>query len=402
MAEFLKDNLRPASFRGVPFQLEGTDMEAGRRIQVNEYPQRDKPYCVDMGRATRSLKFEAFVVGADYVDQANNLLAALEKPGSGTLVHPWFGSLKVNATSCTVAFNKGLGLAKFSLNFVESGDLTFPSAVQATQAVGRAAASALEAQSVFSFANVFKVAGFVNNVTDQALRVYGTVLNVLSNPAFALASLTGYGSLLGNISSLSAFFGNPLDLGWRFAGMLNLSGKATANGITGSNAVALPIVRGITRMVTDPRLAAPVKPVFTTNTSNQIHLNDDAIKASARQLLLVQAVGLSSYLTADIYDDTLGLKNELASAIDAETLSVTDDDLYQALMAARTAMWHDLTERSRNSARLVTLTPVDVLPALVIAYDYYENAGRDLEIVARNKIRSSGFVPVKPLRLLSV
>ncbi len=402
MADFLKDNLRPASFRGVAFQIESTDLETGRRIQVNEYPQRDKPYCADMGKATRNLKFEAFVIGPDYINQAENLLAALEQRGSGTLVHPWFGSLKVNATSCTVAFDKGLGYARFSLNFVESGELAFPAAAQATQAVSRAAASALEAQSVFSFANVFKVVGFVNNVTDQALSMYGTVLNVLGNPAFALASLTGYGSLLGNLNSLAALFGNPLSLGWNFAGLLNLSGKAKGSGLTGSNAVAVPIVRGLTRMATDPRLAAPTKPTFTTNTSNQIYNNHNAIKANTRQLLIVQAVGLSSFLTADVYDDTLALKNELAAAIDAETLSIDDDDLYQALMAARKAMWHDLTERSRNSARLVTLTPVDVLPALAIAYDYYENAARDLEIVARNKISNPGFVPVKPLRLLSV
>jgi len=71
-------------------------------------------------------------------------------------------------------------------------------------------------------------------------------------------------------------------------------------------------------------------------------------------------------------------------------------------MEARAAICRDLTERSRNSARLNTVTPSDVLPMLVTAYDYYENAGRDAEITQRNKIRHPGFVPVAPLRVLSL
>jgi prophage DNA circulation protein len=115
----------------------------------------------------------------------------------------------------------------------------------------------------------------------------------------------------------------------------------------------------------------------------------------------VQACGLSSYLTCAVYDDTLALKNELAAALDAEMLLTTDDNLYQALGDARAAMWEDLTARSRDSARLSTITPPEVTPMLAIAYDYYEDAGRDGEIIARNKIHHPSFVPVKNLLVLS-
>ena len=48
--------------------------------------------------------------------------------------------------------------------------------------------------------------------------------------------------------------------------------------------------------------------------------------------------------------------------------------------------------RSRDSARLVSYTPPEILPATVIAYERYEDSDRDLEIVARNKIARPGFV----------
>ena len=337
----------------------------------------------------------------DYVDKANALLGALEEFGSGQLVHPWLGTLKVNVTGCSVAFDRGLGLAKFNLSFVESGELTFPSSANSTAALSRIAATGLQTTSESWFAKVFKVAGYVIDVTDKAFVVYGNVLQFMANPAFALASLTGYSSLPGNLLSLKALFTNPIGLASAFAGLLDLSGIATANNITGSDAVALPIVRGLTRMATDRSLANPTVTNAGTATAEQIAANQLAILANTRQLLLVQAVNLSSYLACTIYDDTLALKNELAAALDAETLLATDDDVYQALMEARRAMWDDLTVRSRNSARLLTITPPDVLPALVIAYDWHEDAGRDLEIVARNKIRHPGFCPVLPLRVLS-
>ena len=70
-------------------------------------------------------------------------------------------------------------------------------------------------------------------------------------------------------------------------------------------------------------------------------------------------------------------------------------------MKARAAVWRDLTTRARENARLTTLTPTEVSPALVLAYDYYEDASREADIVARNGIRHPGFVPVEPLRVIT-
>ena len=49
----LYEDLRPASFRGVSFQVDVASLSAGRRVQVHEYPQRDQPWVEDLGRATR-------------------------------------------------------------------------------------------------------------------------------------------------------------------------------------------------------------------------------------------------------------------------------------------------------------------------------------------------------------
>ena len=308
-----------------------------------------------------------------------------------------------------------MGFARFSLSFVEAGELIFPSSASSSVARSRVAAANLEKASVGWFAKIVSFAGTlkaiagkvtavasaISSVIDQGLTLYGQVLQFTSNPVFALSSLLGFGSLPGNINSLAALFNSPIDLGWHYAGLFNVSALAKSGVITGNDATLVPMIRGLTRMAVDPALAAPAIPVFTSPTAAQAVSNQMAILANTRHLLLVQAVGLSSYLNCSVYDDTLAVKNELAAALDTEALQATDDDVYQALMSARAAMWEDLTLRSRDSARLAVITPTDVLPALAIAYDYYEDASRDLDIVARNKINNPGFVPVQALKVLS-
>lgn len=90
-----KDNLRPASFRGVPFQVDDDEGTFGRRVQVHEYPNRDKPYTEDLGRATRRFTINAYLVGNDFFEARDRLIVAIDTPGPGTLVHPYYGEVAV-------------------------------------------------------------------------------------------------------------------------------------------------------------------------------------------------------------------------------------------------------------------------------------------------------------------
>lgn len=101
------------------------------------------------------------------------------------------------------------------------------------------------------------------------------------------------------------------------------------------------------------------------------------------------------------YDDLIAVRNEILEAIDEESLKVSSDPIYEALCESRSAVYEAITQRAENQARLVSFKPSSVLPALVLAYDYYGDASREAEIVGRNKIRHSGFVPAVELKLLN-
>ena len=115
---------RGASFRGVPFQVVGHEGDFGRRTVTHEYPLRDKPYVEDLGRKARTLKIEALVIGADYMAARDRLLAAIEQPGPGRLVHPYLGELQVSVLGVTLRESTAQGgMAGLSFECVESGEL---------------------------------------------------------------------------------------------------------------------------------------------------------------------------------------------------------------------------------------------------------------------------------------
>src|SRR5215207_3382694 len=102
-----RDNLRPASWRGISFQVSSDDAEFGRNVAVHEFVQRDKPYVEDLGRKTRRNKVEAWICA----NEANNfnpwpqrdaLIEAVERGGVGTLVHPFWGSMRGHVLTVSV------------------------------------------------------------------------------------------------------------------------------------------------------------------------------------------------------------------------------------------------------------------------------------------------------------
>ena len=123
-----RENLVPASFRGVAFQVDETEAPiAGRRVAVHEYPGRDEPFVEDLGRRTKTYSIEAWVLGDDYADVRDRLIEACDMAGPGELVHPYLGSLQVACTACSLTERTREGrMARFSLSFTEAGENQYP------------------------------------------------------------------------------------------------------------------------------------------------------------------------------------------------------------------------------------------------------------------------------------
>jgi prophage DNA circulation protein len=127
--------LKPASFRKVPFVvLEGAS-QFGRRNALHEYPFRDEPWVEDLGKAARRFELKGFVVGDDVIAQRNTLISALERSGDGELVHPTLGKRNVALMDyvCREVWDRGRYF-EFTFRFIEQGKRQFPKAAQRSTA----------------------------------------------------------------------------------------------------------------------------------------------------------------------------------------------------------------------------------------------------------------------------
>lgn len=480
-----KEQLRPAAFRGVPFFVTSAEQTAGRRTQLHEYPLRDKPLAQDMGRATRFPRFQAFVIGSDFVSEAKRLIEALEQPGAGELVHPLLGSMTVSVLEpASVVFDEELGKATFQLSFVEAGELANPQASTATQAVTRTAASGLLTQTAGLFGKVFQTIGYVNQVAQTALAVYGVAQSVIRNPlAFGLR-LFGLNSTWGNLQSLYGIFSNPAGLGRATNARINAASFA-ASGAFPTDAAVATAVNGLRLAAIHPALADPLgrsclhaasaaipfipagmtaenarvqsqylgklagyasasdlqtspagwqscpplpHSASVTPVNGQAYANAAMQMQQVRLALLANAAALTSLHSCAVYDDATGLRDQLCHALGQESLALSDfarvipigdaartatgqdatpsplaalEAVQTALADMRAAVWADLTLRSRDSARLKTVTLTESTPALVLAYDLYADANRQTEIIARNRVARPLFIPPSTIKVLA-
>lgn len=401
--------LRRASFRGVPFEVTSSNLTVGRRTQTFEYPQRDEPFTEDMGRSKRTIRITAFVVGYDYIARMKRLIAACEKPGSGRLIHPWLGSMEVTPTDLSAPVFESNRVASVTLTFVESGKLQYPNALLDAGAKCLSAAQQLVNAEFDEFVKTFDLSGaqdfvkeavgldlqgILNGETVQSISAsfdLADELAVLSHDVITLAEggadalfnrvLDVYG-LQGFASTVHAW----TDVSYRFSSLTRSSGlnsakpqavgsKTTSERIEKANGAGQAMIRGLS--VVNMVVAA-----------SEIGTSNDRVDSAAP----VQTAP---------YDDLIAVRNEILEAIDEEVLKVSSDSIYEALCESRSAVFEAITQRAENQARLVSYRPSSVQPALVLAYDYYGDASREAEIVGRNKIRHSGFVPAIELKLLN-
>jgi len=132
-----KDNLRQASFRGIPFKVMDADASIGRRNILHQYPFKDVPYVEDLGADADEFSVNAYIVqnlenDYDYFGGRDALITAIKKKGSGILVHPFLGELTVavlGKAKLSESFSEG-GIARFSITFIQAGENLYPQSPQ--------------------------------------------------------------------------------------------------------------------------------------------------------------------------------------------------------------------------------------------------------------------------------
>lgn len=443
------DNLQPASFRGVPFKTSDDEGTFGRRVQTHEYPNRDKPYTEDRGRATRRITISAYVIGEDFALQRDKLIEVIERAGPGTLVHPFYGEMKVNIDGgLRVSHSQTEGrMCRIEFAFVEAGELSFPTSGAATGKKLISSCSVLDdcISSAFKSFGMDGLPDFLQNgVIEDATAMLDTVTDIYdmvdSGVSAAARLLQGDLSVLLGPPSSGMDFVNQLQKMWRSGSrLLGNSGDLISmiKGLTGvtldsglaprgvwktnsatvqkqqqqSNFVAQAIrttaISEAAYAVTNlPTPRQPVNQQTSSDQTDQVVVQHPAVGESIPTSgnasgLVTSSAGedMADGNALPSWDDLTATRDVINTAIDQEMLRVTDDQLFLALVTVRADVNGDISARLQQTDKTTSRTPAQVLPALVLAADWYDSAARDSEIIRLNAIKHPGFVPLKALKV---
>ncbi|MCL1915666.1 MAG: DNA circularization N-terminal domain-containing protein [Desulfovibrionaceae bacterium] len=390
-----KERIRPASFRGAPFGVRGDDKAGGRRTVVHEFPQRDEVYVEDLGAASQRFTVQAFVLGQDYMDRRDALERALDEPGSGTLVHPWYGEITVSQFApyrVRHSADDG-GMAVFTLSFVRDGAPSSPdSGVNARdRALSRSGEAGILACDAFDSA--FALANQGVFVLDQA---YLAVTSAMSRAQAALGGNAGV--IAGMLGAATGHDFLPwLSVGRRlwagFQGLGDAAGGSPANRAAGWLNLA---GQGVPR----PLIEAP------GSLRERVAENDLAVRLFIRQIATVEAAAGLALAEPASRAEARVLRESFVDVMDAvqaalEDRSGTQEDFFAALADMRAATLAALAEAARSAPDIVTYVPVAVLPSLALCYRISGDIAPEADLLARNRIIHPGFVPAEPLEALA-
>lgn len=384
------------SYGGVRFICPSTHLSAGRRTQLHELPLRNTPIVDDLGRKARQFEIEVFVDGTldaqgDYMRPRDALITALEQPGPITLVHPWYGTLRVSLASPARVREESRqgGRATFTLSLIEDTDTRLAPARSAfTPSRTLAAADASDTAAINDFATRWDVTG----LPDFHLAELSGVLD---------ASLAGIEHTVGGVTaSIAAEIRSPYNMGAAIIGAVHRMADIVTEPVR-----ALRLYQTLWTTGND----APAIPT-TTATRKREAGSAGALHAIVQRATVIAAARQSALVVYTDHVQALAIQSAVLDALDTQMLATDpvtgapiDDAVYLALTTLRAAVADDVRTRGARLPELASYTPRATLPALVIAHRIYDDVTRADEIVARNHVTHPGFVPGgDPLEVLSV
>lgn len=376
------DNFRQAKFRNAEFFVPSAENSGGRRGAVHEFPKRDEPYVEDMGKKAKSFEIDAYVLGEDYFTARDALVEALDAPGAGKLVHPYLGTLDVFCTNYsfreTVTETR---MARFTLSFVQSGSLKFPSTIIDTKAdVALKKVTALD-KIKSALSKVYNIASVPYSVSQNVLTTIDQGLSVIDEAKKSVAALSAFRRDIDNIrGKIEQLAFDVTDLAQEFSDAMTF-GTNVEDEFSASAENSREQFREMRTM-------------FSFEPADVLITNDPSVLFAEfmQQNAVVNALGLISIIEFDSLEEASEFRKIVFDKVEQILLELDDDELYVALIDLQTAVSTDLDARARELPRLASLVLNASLPAIVVSHDIYGTIEEEQDILNRNKVAHPLFV----------
>lgn len=258
-----EDALLDASFRGAKFDCVRTRDAAQHDVARFAYPYRDGEDTDDLGRRARDISITAVFFGDDYELRMRVFVKVLDARGPGELIHPVFGSIKVQVLDYDVEHDADSpDAATVTVRMIETTtsnpffvqELPAQKAAAAGQLAGGASSKGIDlfskamaeikaAKAGLATLNALRsvVTGTLGGLRSMVTGFIGTTLDFIDFPRAFASDLTG---MLTNLVDLRSFDVGVISSDWKsVVGQLDYvvrlpasvaSGTVTSYGDTGT------------------------------------------------------------------------------------------------------------------------------------------------------------------------
>lgn len=415
MDQTWRDQMLPASFRGISFLIPQASVPVGMKVQLHEFPQRDEPYAEQMGKQAQIHRLVCWIIGDDCFERRDKFMEAVQTPGAGELVHPWLGRMQVKAgeAELTHDFKQG-GMAAFAVTFYPDIPLKFPTAkVNTQQQVVKASDSLLDSaldRYKSAMAKVDQARLGLARLRNSLSGVYTVIQQQFSTIIGAFTNLTGFvQSLMNAPDSLSSLFSSYFsefsvddylgdDSGSSYRNSVATATQqteavASINTVSDSGGVDAAAASQATANLVQDALLVQVALIIS-----EMPVASQPVSTATVASVEQQAVQPIVRPEVPVADDVIELRDNLNEAIFQASLKA-DPEHYMVLNTLRQTIVKHLTAVAESGVRLVEITPPETLSALVLAYRRFGDATRESEVVQRNRLRHPGFVPARPIKI---
>ncbi|MGP2862210.1 DNA circularization protein [Serratia bockelmannii] len=407
MAKAKWEDLHEASFRGAAFYLEDVEGTGGRRAIPHAYPRKNVGWTEDNGAELTQQQISGILLGADYLDKLNRLLAALNTPGPGELVHPWYGVQQVQAGKVThrLSTQEG-GIAYISFEVFEAGQQLFPTQQEDTSATTLSAADQVKAALANGdyFAAIDGMGSMVDTLLDDmqglvanlptlpdALNEWMDRLNRFKDLAGIIVATPG--ELIRDVTDLISDIKDLVtEAPWALRVYDQLrdkwDGDRAAQSATKSLAdnVAVNATTGF---------ASSVTPTALVDITDAMRTNIDDFRLLVVTSALVAKAETVATATFETSQEAQSAGDQLAELLGEQANIAVESgqrDLWRSLRTLRFAVVNDVRIRSVQLPELRRISPSQTMPVMLLAWRELGDADRRDSLVLRNRLRYPAFI----------
>jgi len=384
------NQLHEASYRGAFFFVASSEIGGGRKDAKKEFINSDLQIIEDLGKLQREFTITGSIsdrfnvdgkVVTSYIQMRDSLLAALEKGGTGILIHPWYGRVE-NVVCRTFTINENIGKlgdADISITFAISNTDGIPTSNPYVLTGISTKADSVIDSAVSIFKTIWGItAGATGNFDSAVTKCtnFITAVNSATSPVAALADeINEHTRLVNNFSSdIVTLVSNPNDLADSIS-----STMLSINNLYSSPESALVAFTGLFDFGDDD-IASPYNTFITVERKKNRTIFNSTVQASALSYSYLNASQVEYKTVEDINLAESKLEAQYQKMVRSEDAY---EDIVAVLIELRAVVQGFFNEQKLNASQLITIR-TNPTSTRLLAYQHYGSSADGEDIAELN------------------